>query len=126
MTVAHINRIGTAVPDHDVHEAFLRFVEPFLPDRRSQVLFRRMAQRADIAHRYSFFEPAEAMGEAGDTEGFFRLGAFPGTGARMRRFAEHGVVLAERAVAALDLGPLKDEISHLVVASCTGFSAPGV
>ena len=25
MTVAHINRIGTAVPGHDVHEAFIRF-----------------------------------------------------------------------------------------------------
>ncbi len=44
----------------------------------------------------------------------------------MKRFARHGVELAERAVEALELGAVRDEITHLVVASCTGFSAPGV
>ncbi|KAA2237001.1 type III polyketide synthase [Salinarimonas soli] len=126
MTVAYINRIGTAVPDHDVHEAYIRFVDSVLPDRRSQLLFRRMAQRAEIQHRYSFLKPGETMEEAVDTEGFLRRGAFPTTGARMARYARYGVELAERAVDALDLGAARDEITHLVVASCTGFSAPGV
>lgn len=126
MTLAHINRIGTAVPDHDVHEAYIRFVESILPDRRSQALFRRMAQRAEIRHRYSFLRPAERMDASVDAEGFLPRGAFPSTGARMERYGRHAVDLAERAVDALDLGPARDEITHLVLASCTGFTAPGV
>jgi predicted naringenin-chalcone synthase len=126
MTVAHINRIGTAVPDHDVHEAYIRFVETILPDRRSQILFRRMAQRAEIRHRYSVLQPAEHPGEAVDAEGFLPRGAFPSTGARMARYTRHAADLAERAVDALELGSKRDEITHLVVASCTGFTAPGV
>src|SRR5215212_1240495 len=30
MAVAYINRIGTAVPDHDVHGTFIEFVDQFL------------------------------------------------------------------------------------------------
>jgi predicted naringenin-chalcone synthase len=126
MTVAHINRIGTAVPDHDVHDAYVRFIDSILPDRRSQALFRRMAQRAEIRHRYSVLRPAERQETAVDVDGFLRRGAFPSTGARMRRYAEHAVDLAERAVEALDLGSARGEITHLVLASCTGFTAPGV
>ena len=56
----------------------------------------------------------------------FAGGAFPGTAARMRRFAEQAPALAEAA--ARDLGTQADiaGITHLVVASCTGFCAPGV
>ena len=124
MTRAYINRIGTAVPPHDIHQAFIAFVEGFIPGRRERVLFDRMAQRSGIEHRYSFFAPREDMSEAGDTEGFFRRGAFPGTAARMARFERDGVALAAQAVAALGI---EDEaVSHLVVASCTGFTAPGL
>ena len=41
---AYLNRIATAVPEHDVHDAFVAFAETLLTDRRSQVLFRRMAR----------------------------------------------------------------------------------
>ena len=44
--VAHVNRIGTAVPDHDVHATFIAVADSLLPDRRAKLLFRRMAQRA--------------------------------------------------------------------------------
>jgi hypothetical protein len=53
MTTAYINRIGTAVPDHDVHDIFIRFTDQILPERRSRLAFKRMVQRAGIEHRYS-------------------------------------------------------------------------
>ncbi len=34
--------------------------------------------------------------------------------------------LARQAIAALDLGRDRDRVTHLIVASCTGFSAPGL
>jgi predicted naringenin-chalcone synthase len=126
MTVAYVNRIGTAVPEHDVHDAFIRFVDSLLPDQRSRLLFHRMAQRAEIDHRYSYFEPGEGMEIAADREGFYRRGSFPGTASRMARFPVLALDLALRAVAALDIAGEEQAITHLVVASCTGFTAPGL
>ena len=55
MTSAYLNRIATAVPPNDVHEAFLRFAQTQLKgDRRSSLLFRRMAEKGGIDHRYSY------------------------------------------------------------------------
>ena len=48
--IAHINRIGTATPPHEVHDAFLRFVLASL-DAKPRRLFERMAARAGIERR---------------------------------------------------------------------------
>jgi predicted naringenin-chalcone synthase len=44
----------------------------------------------------------------------------------MKRFETHAIDLAERAVEALDLNEDLASITHMVVASCTGFTAPGL
>lgn len=125
MTIAHVNRIGTAVPNHDVHQTFIDFMSQLLPER-GRLIFQRMAQRAEIEHRYSYFQPAETLAAFADQGGFYERGRFPGTAARMGRFEVHAVDLAKRAVAALDLGSDAASVTHLVLASCTGFTAPGV
>jgi predicted naringenin-chalcone synthase len=126
MAIAHINRIGTAHPPHDVHDAYLDFMGKALPEGKARSVFERMAGRAGIAHRYSVLH-RDGMVEADATEpGFYRRGAYPGTAARMQVYAEHAPALAGQAVAALDLQGRAGEITHLVVASCTGFVAPGL
>jgi predicted naringenin-chalcone synthase len=126
MTLAHINRIGTAVPRHDVHAPFLHFMGEALPAGKARNIFTRMAQRSGIAHRYSVLK-SDGMVEADDPHpGFYRRGAFPSTATRMETYARHAPALAERAVAALDLQGRAAEITHLIVASCTGFIAPGL
>jgi predicted naringenin-chalcone synthase len=126
MTTAHINRIGTAVPDHDVHDTFIRFTDQILPERRSRLAFERMVQRAGIEHRYSNLEPSETPAIAVDRNGFYRPGHFASTAARMRRFETEGVELALRSVDALGIDDERSDITHLIVASCTGFTAPGL
>ena len=121
---AYINAIATAVPPHDVHDVYLRFAERRLPAREAN-LFRRMAERAGIAHRYSVLAPAET-GDALDREGLFAPGGFAGTARRMAVFAREAPVLAEAAVAGLDAGAQRSGVTHLVLATCTGFVAPGV
>lgn len=59
-------------------------------------------------------------------DGFYRRGAFPSTAKRMQTYAVHAPALAERAVAVLKLQGREEEITHLIVASCTGFIAPGL
>jgi len=126
MTFAYINRIGTAVPPHDVHDSYLRFIEPGLPEGKARTVFQRMAQRSSIEHRYSILAK-EGMVEAdAPEEGFYRRGAYPGTAARMRLYEEYAPALAEQAALALDLQGKEQSITHLIVASCTGFVAPGL
>jgi alpha-pyrone synthase len=128
MTTAYVNRIATAVPDHDVHERFLGFAESLLGEnRRRSALFRRMAERSGIEHRYSCFSPTEnTEGDAVAAEAFYKRGAFPDTAARMRAFELHAPALAVAAVEKLNLGSERDRITHLLITCCTGLSAPGL
>lgn len=119
----HLNAVSTAVPPHDIHDAYLEVVADRLDPRESR-LFRRMARRSGIAHRFSFFAPAETTGEAADRDGFFRHGEYPGTGSRMTRYERNAPILALEAIEGLELDA--SGITHLVVASCTGFMAPGL
>lgn len=125
---AHINRIGTALPPHDVHDAFMRFVGDLIEDRRDATLFRRMVGRAGIAHRWSYVEPVENPNRfLADKQGFYTPGNFPSTGRRMAKYEELAPGFACQAIDALGLSAQdRAGITHLVVASCTGFVAPGL
>ncbi len=86
-----------------------------------------MADRAGIARRYSVFSAGDLSTGEIDGTGFYRRGEFPTTRARMSQYEVHALPLALAAVR--DLALDRDEalrITHLVVASCTGFSAPGL
>jgi predicted naringenin-chalcone synthase len=122
---AYINRIGCAVPAHDVHRKFLDFAPRLLSDERMRRLFGRMVERSQIEHRYSCLAPSDDPDEV-DDGGFYRRGAFPDTAQRMARYDREALPLALRAVD--DLGPDAriGDATHLIVASCTGFIAPGL
>lgn len=123
--VAHVNRISCAVPPFDVHAAFEHFVGGLLEGRREQALFRRMAGRSGIERRFSSFEPVENPdGFVADKEGFYSPGAFPPTSRRMARYAEVAPKLAAEAIEGLNAD--LSRVTHLVLASCTGFMAPGL
>jgi alpha-pyrone synthase len=127
MAVAYLNGIGTSVPRNDVHDAFVSFADSLLEDPRRARLFRRMAERSGISHRYSVLAPAQDPGGiAVDDGGFYTRGAFPSSASRMALYERTALPLALGAVASLkrtnDLGA----ITHLIVTSCTGFYAPGL
>jgi predicted naringenin-chalcone synthase len=127
LTEAWLNRIGTAVPPNDIHAEFVEFARTALSDRRSRNLFQRMSDLADIEHRFSCFAPGpKPRDHVLDTSGFYRRRAFPSTSARMALYREAALALSREAIAALDISGEKGDISHLIVASCTGFSAPGL
>lgn len=121
--LARINAIGTAAPGHDIHQAFIGWAEKRVTDPREAELFSRMAARSGIAHRYSVLPRARDGGSPVAPGGFYADEILPPTSARMALYEEHAPVLALKAIRRL--GPL-GEISHIVVASCTGFVAPGV
>jgi alpha-pyrone synthase len=127
VTQAWLNRIGTAVPPHDIHAEFVDFGRTTALDGRIAALFDRMVALADIEHRYAIFAPGpKPRDHVLDSEAFYRRGAFPSTAARMARYEPAALALANRAIAALDIAQDRAAITHLIVASCTGFTAPGL
>jgi predicted naringenin-chalcone synthase len=127
MTAAYINRVAAAVPAHEVHDTFVRFAARLLRDRRSRLLFDRMVSRSHIERRWSCLAPAGPGDNASvDDGGFYTLGHFPSTAQRMARYETEAPPLAAAAVARLGLGDAVRDVTHLIVSSCTGLSAPGV
>ncbi|MGH6611122.1 MAG: type III polyketide synthase [Burkholderiaceae bacterium] len=124
MTTAYINRIGTAVPDNDVHADFVRFARTLLPDAKTRTVFDRMAERAGISHRYSYLRAGQIDAGEVDADGFYQRGKFPSTAARMTLYESQALRLARQA--AQQLGDDLHAVTHLIVASCTGFTAPGL
>jgi alpha-pyrone synthase len=121
-----LNRIATAVPPHEVHGAFRAFATRQAATERDRAAFARMAERAQITSRYSVLEPADEEG-SGTACGFYRLGQpFPSTGVRMARYEAAAPALAEAALDRLGMAEEGRRITHLVLASCTGFVAPGL
>jgi alpha-pyrone synthase len=128
MTTAHVNRIATAVPPHDVHRPFIDFADSMLEEGTIRNLFRRMVRMSAIEHRYSFVQPiATPSGEWRDGEDLYVRGRFPGTARRMEAFECFAPKLMRCAVGKLALS--EDErrgITHVIVTSCTGLYAPGL
>jgi len=129
MTTAYLNRIATAVPEHDVHDAFAIFAEQMLADPRLRTVFRRMVSRADIVHRYSCLDPQRRSGQfsSQDANEFYRQGNFPDTARRMELFEQSAPVLMRKAVDRLALSEEeRSGITHVLVTCCTGLYAPGL
>jgi len=128
ITTAHLNRIATAVPEHDVHDAFTVFAEHMFADPRLRAVFRRMATRSGIAHRYSFLDPEpDSTQFLYDAHKFYRRGSFPDTARRMELFEQSAPVLMRKAVDRLALSEQERlGISHVLVTCCTGLYAPGL
>lgn len=121
---AYINAIATAVPDHDVHQAFIGWAERRLRDQRKRSVFRRMADRSGVTHRWSVLPPTLEGGSPVARGGLYADDS-PLTSDRMRIYAEAAPALALAAIRKLERRSVA-KVTHLVVASCTGFVAPGV
>jgi predicted naringenin-chalcone synthase len=122
-TIVHINRIGTALPDQEGHGLFLKWAEKRIEDRRTAALFKRMASRSGIEQRWTVLPIPQGATDAGAAGGFYEDPQLPPTSARMTLYAEEAPRLAIKAIRALGG---HEGITHLVVASCTGFIAPGI
>jgi predicted naringenin-chalcone synthase len=124
LMTAHIHAIGTAVPDHDMHRIFIDWASGRL-EGRERALFLRMARRSGIDHRFTVLPRTPKGGAPVEAGGFYGDG-MPPTSQRMETYAREAPALALKAVDDLARRAPLDGITHLVVASCTGFVAPGI
>ena len=123
---AAVHGIGTAVPGHEVHGAFIDWASAHIADERHRKMFARMAARSGIEHRWSVLPESADGGSPVSPGGFYDSDPLPGTAARMAAYARHAPALALAAIADLAGRVELGDVTHLVVASCTGFIAPGI
>ena len=91
-----------------------------LEGRREAQLLERMMKRSGIGHRFTVLSTDQRYESEG---GFYDEPEPPSTLARMAVYALEAPKLAVTAIRMLgDVG----NVTHLVVASCTGFTAPGL
>lgn len=124
MRKAYLNHIAAAVPEFDIHEKFVEFGPSLLDNERNRLLFKRMAERCQIDHRYSCLKP-HPQADILDAESFYQTEAFPGTGERMRRYKEAAFALTLKTLDQMGREALAGT-THIIVTSCTGFYAPGI
>lgn len=118
--IPRIEALATALPAGQIEDHYRRWAAAQVADPHQLALLERMAGRAGIAARYSVLDGQHGRPDAGQ---FYDTATFPSTARRMALFAQSAPDLALSAIAGL---PRTDGITHLVVASCTGFLAPGL
>lgn len=123
---ARIVAIGTAVPEHDIHDSFINWAATRLSKPEQTALFKRMAARSGIRHRYSVLPLGADGGSPVAPDGFYAGAVLPPTSARMALYGTYAPALAMKAIASLGAKTSLADITHIVVASCTGFIAPGI
>lgn len=127
MTTAYINRIATAVPPNDLHETFVTYARSLLKDPRKERIFDKMVEKSQISHRWSCQQstPNNEYTLVGGAP-FLIAGKFPTTATRMLAYETEAYRLAESAIDKLAIGAIAHDLTHIIITSCTGFSAPGI
>jgi predicted naringenin-chalcone synthase len=119
-TAPRINAIATAVPVTECDGGYHAWAQRQLEGKREAALLERMLQRSGIGSRFTVLSEADTEEATGS---FYGGETAPSTRERMAVYAREAPELALAAIGKLgELG----EITHLVVASCTGFTAPGL
>ncbi|HEY6816151.1 MAG TPA: type III polyketide synthase, partial [Croceibacterium sp.] len=114
-----INAIATAVPISECNTRYGHWARRQVGEREAGLLD-RMLQRSGIGNRFTVLSEDDTHEAAGS---FYARPEPPSTGDRMAVYAEKAPELALEAIGKLDG---LEQVTHLVVASCTGFTAPGL
>src|SRR5688572_1069779 len=111
--------IATAVPASECNTRYSDWARRQLGEREAGLLD-RMLHRSGIGNRYTVLSEDDTHEAAGS---FYARPEAPSTGDRMAVYAEKAPELALEAIGKLEG---LDRVTHMVVASCTGFTAPGL
>jgi predicted naringenin-chalcone synthase len=129
--MSYITAIGTAVPRFRFEQSTIsRFMETTMGKgdavirRKIKAVFRA----SGIHYRHSVLED---YGRVSDFSFFPNDPAerFPGTAARMKLFKDHALPLSDAAITDMlssSPGPDLQDVTHLIIVSCTGMYAPGL
>jgi alpha-pyrone synthase len=125
MNNVYLNSIATAVPEFDIHQKFINYALASLGDEHDRALLKILIKRSQIEHRYSVLK-SSVKSDLLDENNIYVDAKFPSTKERMILYEQNAFSLARKALDQLDLPSRKEEITHLIITTCTGFYAPGI
>lgn len=125
----YINNIATAVPRHFYEQDFLRDrMKEYVSDKRAtKSIIHRIYSNSGIRKRHSVINDFQQNGHG---RFFFQKDgslAVPSTGSRNEVYSEHAKKLFVQVAKKLleeSTSIKKEEITHVITVSCTGFFAP--
>ncbi len=117
---AFVNHIVCTVPPYQRQDEFRDSLQHWAGPPEVVEKLHKIAAGAQIDARHTVL--AQPFGEGG----FYRPGAFPTTGERMKTYQREAPILALDTVEKLRAQAPLDAVTHLIVTSCTGFYAPGL
>jgi alpha-pyrone synthase len=118
---AYLNRIACAVPANEGQAGFIDSLAAWAGPPEVVEKLRKIALGSHIEARHTVL--SRPFGDGG----FYPPGAFPTTGERMIVYRREAPRLALEAVENLrSQGAALENVTHLIVTSCTGFYAPGL
>lgn len=120
-TLAHLNDIATAVPAYERHGAFVDSLPHWIEPTATVDKIRQIIAGAGIERRHTVLE--NPLGPVGSGP-FYEYGSFPTTQKRMEVYRKEALPLSLKAVRGLKES--LDNVTHLIITSCTGFYAPGI
>src|SRR3546814_13569193 len=84
-----------------MHQAFLAWAETQLTSDTDRAIFRRMARRSGISHRWSVLPKTHENGSPVEPGGFYAEDNFPPTSVRMQLYADAAPTLAPEDIRTL-------------------------
>lgn len=120
---SYINEIHCEVPDYEVHSHFITNLDKVFDSASIARKMRLLSKYCGVEKRYTVLD-SPIQTEPG-SRGFYSLDKNPGIGERMSVYEREALGLALKAVRKFSRDEL-NEVTHLVVGSCTGFFAPGL
>ena len=123
MVSVYLNEIAVSVPEHNIHQKFVDYAVNSIFDECERKLFKRMAERSHISHRYSVLASTTDSASL-DGDEFYMTSAFPDTARRMKAYEKYAFALSRTALDKLNFN--SEIITHIIITSCTGFYAPGL
>jgi alpha-pyrone synthase len=121
---AYLNHIACAVPPHERQRVFIESLPLWAGSSDVVAKLKEIVANSHIDQRFTVLPaPFDTPSE----RGYYRVGAFPSTGERMKTYQREAPRLAVTTLDLLrrDAGSLAG-VTHLIVTSCTGFYAPGL
>lgn len=124
MNQVFINQIETAVPENEFHQGTINYLQSFIESQKTLEKVNEIIPNLAIDKRFSVL--GNLFGDKQNEEAFYVQGNFPSTQKRMQAYKKHALPLASQALDKLFAEQNKDEITHLIITSCTGFYSPGL
>lgn len=125
---AYVNIIETGVPPYDVQALLQDFIPQFTasPEEREKLV--QISRKTEIEHRYSVLKKLfDRDGSPHESKDAFYHGDFStSTAKRMELYKQEALPLISPVLENIFQKVLPDQITHLIITSCTGFYAPGL